>query len=134
MTNIRTKIIEGKQTILLVDGLPENKANEFKFGGMWLNMVRWKFISTIENLSEYEADGLVDRVAQHYQKYGYSTIADCWTDTAIESFHSLLKANDVLMENPYNEPWRDDAYPPLWQEAEAKVFKSSTTLIFVKDS
>jgi len=131
MTNIRTKIIEGKQTILIVDGLPENKANEFKFGGMWMNMVRWKFISTIENLSGDVAHDLVGQKDK--------------LTSPLRTFHLSLHENGVFTRNPNEKPNTRDYSPrelendnskywkreEKWQEAEAKVF-SPSTLIFVK--
>ena len=36
----------------------------------------WKFISTIENLSEIEADGLVERQASDINKYGTIFVID----------------------------------------------------------
>ena len=154
---MKTKIIKGKVDILLVDGLPK-EARDFKYFNdkenpymsYKLGVVvereyafpqgNWKFISTIENITDKQKHEILHSQFQemydewHYWDYqhGGEEHYDYFVLDIYESFQSLLQANDVLMENPYNEPVRHDAHPPLWQEAEAKVFNPSTTLIFTK--
>ena len=72
----------------------------------------WKFISTIENLSEIEADGLVERQASDIKIYlNYNKMRFKIGMKAIESFQSLLQAND-----------------------ENNEFNPKTTLIFIKSN
>ena len=125
---METKLIKGKVDILLVDGLPK-EARDFKYFNdkenpymsYKLGVVvereyafpqgNWKFISTIENLSEIEADGLVES-DYVVDKNGYCDYLRGWFDprlTAVESFQSLLDDNEIINFNP------------------------STTLIFVKN-
>ena len=126
---MKTKIIKGKVDILLVDGLPK-EARDFKYFNdkenpymsYKLGVVvereyafpqgNWKFISTIENLSEIEADGLVERQASDIKIYlNYNKMRFKIGMKAIESFQSLLQAND-----------------------ENNEFNPKTTLIFIKSN
>lgn len=142
---MKTKTIQAKATILLVDGLPK-EARDFKYFNdkenpymsYKLGVVvereytfpqgNWKFISTIENLTEEQADGLVDKGVV--------------MPTAFTEFHHLLLENDVYKINPYVHPDNISIQPASlgwymdrlaeWQSAEAKVFNPKTTLIFIK--
>lgn len=137
---MKTKQIKGKVDILLVGGLPEQKVNEFKFGGMWLNMIRWKYISTIEGITEFEADLLMEEMITKYDIHGYKGFGNFdWFSHAVPAFHSLLSANDIHLRNEleYKDDWEpstgvveDD---PEWKKFQEKVFSPSTTLIFIKE-
>jgi|GEM_PF-1421155 len=167
---MKTREIQGKQTILLVDLGDKNKFAGIVGDSLYYEFEKfvqgdypmsipilqgnWKFISTIEAITEEQADGLVEKCIPHsintWPDYGWKATrykACNYVGSAIESFQSLLKANDVMLENecgfmpkPNHYSADDDShkfYPAdlaEWQEAEAKVFSPSTTLIFVKDS
>jgi hypothetical protein len=111
---MKTKLIKGKVDILLVDGLPNGKSVNYKYGDiMFIGQAtesKWKYINTLENLTEDEADGLVES-DYVVDKNGYCDYLRGWFDprlTAVESFQSLLDDNEIINFNP------------------------STTLIFVK--
>jgi hypothetical protein len=143
---MKTKLIKGKVDILLVDGLPK-EARDFKYFNDKENpYMSYKLGVVVER--EYAFPQAIE-IHIHNREYNrlkqkheilHSQFKKCMMSGTIgiinmevknimiyfvldiyESFQSLLQANDVLMENPYNEPFRHDAHPPLWQEAEAKV-------------
>ena len=128
--SLKTKTIQAKATILLVDGMTEAQYHEYKFGGMWLNQVRWKVVNFADMLTEEQAEGLVDKSVVY--------------KNSINAFNWLLTGNDVLVSNPYNEPRSEDydnsiksifeSNYKLWQSAESKVFNPKTTLIFIKSN
>lgn len=147
MTNIRTKQLStGKVDILLVDGLPEGahwfehncnpkKPNEYVYAvGKQDDLVvdlplgNWKFISTIEKLSEEEADELVEK--------------ENINQKSLNLFDDLLSYNQVLLDkdNCPNQ-WCingkiDQGYGNYSICAiceEDNIFFPSTTLIFIKE-
>lgn len=163
MTNIRTKQIKGKLDILLVDGLPEQIRKDihlinWETADPLLDSIRsvlflgteikgnWKYLSTIEGLSEEQADELVGEMLEHVTLQGKFyvdyTNEEMMFATAIESFHSLLSANDVITDRD-NCPNRfcvdgkiDMGYGVFLTCSiceDDNIFSPSTTLIFVKE-
>lgn len=55
----------------------------------------WRIVSTLTDLTEEQAQGLVKKVisGQHYQNYNYKSVAERWVKTALESFHSAIRAD-----------------------------------------
>ena len=66
--------------------------------------VNWKLLSIIENLTEEQAAGLVNRMQPHVTLFGdfFENYIDSelMYESPISSFHSLLKANDAGDFNP----------------------------------
>ena len=106
--------------------------------------VNWKFLSTIENLTEEQAAGLVNRMQPHVTLFGdfYENYIDAelMYENPISSSHSLLKANDVLLENDVKKPIPNlydtdnseekhalEKAMLVYKKAEAKVFNPKTT-------
>ena len=106
---MKTKLIKGKVDILLVDGCTEAQYHEYKFGGMWLNQVRWKVVNFIDKLTEEQADGLVS-VQQFGMKCRPAGIFDEPHETAIEALNSWI----------------------TYYAKKGEVFNPKTTLIFTK--
>ena len=120
---MKTKLIKGKVDILLVDGLPKNGGtNEtfvikdgqiqyFAYNGHLASRTKlpnniqgnWKFVSTIEELTEEDAEKLFEIEP---------------LESSIQTFYFHLGKNKVAID-------------PI-QQSEYDVFNPSTTLIFVK--
>ena len=62
-----------------------------------------EIISTTKDITEEQADFIVDKVMnnQHYQNYNWKVFCDRWLKTAKESLKSLMKKNELDVEKNY---------------------------------
>lgn len=129
------KYLEGESTVWY--GLPQGS---------------WQLLGRLPDITEEQALSIVDQYPivknnrmffKNYEKQGYHERP--WIDTAIESFHSLLQANEIYFDNKYaktlneavNKSPKDDYESKLleadiFREAQSKVWDKERTYIFIK--
>lgn len=84
-------------------------------------------ICKLSEITEEQASEIIDKVMsnQHFQNYNFKGFADRWVKSAIESLHSLFKANGIYL---YEKPCLPDEYIASKEallydkEEESKIF------------
>lgn len=97
----------------------------------------WRIVSTLADLTEEQADGLVEwhEVLQYYPDY---SMYGLWNGdiTALESFHSAIRASGWFLENPVKvHTWASenaDDYKKQFDDAQSRTLDPELTLILEK--
>ena len=66
----------------------------------------WQLIATVKEITEQQAKKIVERVSNRFifgSAFENYLDDESFFETALASFHSWLKANNIYSENPYGE-------------------------------